>query len=119
MSIKWNSFSLNEQITSSSPTSRQVVYTASNGIGEINSATVWNNSTTASADVSLYIKSDSTTSGSLTPIDKVSVGTQSSASIAKAVSHRIPTSGTVQVIMNTTTQDCYITISGDERQQVS
>ena len=117
MAITWKSFALNEQITSSSATSRQVIYTASNGIGEINSATVWNASTTASADVSIYIKSDSTTSGTLTPVDTVSVGLSSSASIAKAVSHRVPASGTIQVSMSTTTQDCYITISGDERQQ--
>lgn len=117
MAITWKELVLNQQITSSSATSRQVVYTANNGIAEINAATVWNSNTTSSAEVSLYIKTDSTTSGSLTAIDKVNVAADSSASIAKAVSHRVPASGTIQVIMSTTTQDCYISISGDERQQ--
>jgi hypothetical protein len=116
MAITWKSFCLNTNVDSSSSTSRKLLYTASNGVAEINNATITNTGG-AAVDVSLCIATNATLSGTLQPIETVSVGAGSTASVAKAIAHRVPASGTIQAYASTTTYSCYITISGDERQQ--
>lgn len=116
MSVKWASFTLNDNVTATSATSREVLYTANNGIAEINHATVKNTSTTTAYDVYIYIKTDSTISGALQDIEKVNVGAESTITLSKLISHRVPSGGTIQAHVSSGS-DCYITISGDERQQ--
>lgn len=116
MSVKWGSFALNDNITATSATSREVVYTANNGIAEINHATIKNTSGSTAYDVYVYIKTDSTVSGTLQEIEKINVGADSTVTLSKLISHRVPSGGTIQAHVSSGS-DCYITISGDERQQ--
>jgi hypothetical protein len=116
MAITWKSFCLNTNVDSSSSTSRKLLYTASNGVAEVNNATITNTGG-ASVNVSVCIASNATLSGTLQPIETVSVGAGATASVAKAIAHRVPSGGTIQAYASTTTYSCYITISGDERQQ--
>lgn len=116
MSVKWASFTLNDNVTATSATSREVLYTATNGIAEVNHATVKNMSSSTAYDVFIYIKTDSTISGTLQEIEKINVGADTTVTLSKLISHRVPSGGTIQAHVSSGS-DCYITISGDERQQ--
>lgn len=116
MSVKWGSFSLNENIASTSATSRDLIYSATNGVAEINKATVRNTSNTDARDVSFCILSDTTATGTVQVLDTVTVGTESTVNLTNLVSHRVPSGGSIQMFVDAGS-DCYVTISGDERQQ--
>lgn len=116
MAVTWKSMVLDTTITATSSTSRQLLYTASNGIAEINHATVRNTHASNAYDCYIYIKSDATLSGALDPIDKVNVAADTTVTITKLISHRVPKSGTIQV-HDDSGADLQITISGDERTQ--
>lgn len=115
MAITMKSMALGTQITSTSATARQLVYTANNGVAQIDQITA-KNVNVASQDVYVYFKSDATTSGTLEEIQRISISPDSTAQFDKCIGHKIPASGTIQVHSNTAT-DTYITISGIERPQ--
>lgn len=116
MTVKWRSLTLGTQITATSATARQVIYTASDGITEINHATVFNSHASSAYDVYVYIKSDATTSGTLQEIERVSVAANTTVTLSKLISHRVPSGGTIQ-IHDDSGADMYVTMSGDSRTQ--
>lgn len=115
MAITWKSATLDHQITSTDAASRSLLYTASNGVFTIEKVTITNTDGSA-VDVYLYIKSDSTLSGTIRAIQVVSVPANGSASADLLVGHKVPKGGTIQAHAGTTNV-CYDTISGTERTQ--
>lgn len=116
MAITLKSMALNTQITAISATARQVVYTALNGVAQLDQITVSNANASTAYDVYVYMKGDDTTSGTLIEIQKKNIGALSSATFDLCIAHKIPLNGTIQVHSGSAT-DTYITLSGIERQQ--
>lgn len=115
MSIKLKSMALNTQITATSATARQVVYTSTSA-AQIDQLTIKNNHASTAYDVYVYVKSDSTTTGSLASIEKQNIAAGDTAIFTKLISHKLEASYTIQV-HDGSGADCYITISGVERAQ--
>lgn len=110
MAIERASFTLNNQISATSATSREVLYTATNGVANISQATAVNTDTSA-RDLYIYMKEDSTTSGSLTHVEKITISAGKTVALSKLIAHNVPASGTIQAHASTTNV-IYVTISG-------
>ena len=116
MSFTLNNFLLNTQITSISATDRQLAYTASNGIAQIDQITVKNSNVSTAYDVFVYIVSDTTTTGTVVEIQKKNIAADTTVSFEMLIGHKVPSGGSIQV-HSTSATDTYLTISGSERQQ--
>lgn len=116
MSVKIKSATLNTLITAVSATARQVVYTASNGVAKVVQCTVNNKHASSAYYVYVFIKSDATTSGALTEVQRVQVPAAESKQFDLSVGHTIPSGGTLQAYSEDAT-NTYITLSVIERQQ--
>lgn len=109
---------LNTQITSTSAINRQVVYTANNGNAKIQQMTVHNSDGVSAFDIFVYIKTDSTVTGTLIEIQEKSVAINGAISLDLVIGHIVPSGGTIQA-HSTSATALYMTISGIERQNVN
>lgn len=112
MAINPKLFALNTQVTGTGATSRSIVFTASNGTGQIDQITCRNAGGSA-VTVYFYVKADSTTSGALQAIDDVTIGAGDSEIITKLIGHKLPQGYTLQC-HETGGADGYVTVSGSE-----
>lgn len=117
MSISMKSLALNVLCDSTSATARKLVYSATNGIAQIDQITVYSKHATTAYDIYICIAANTTTSGTLYPIQKINIGALSSEIATKLIAHKIPSGGSLQVYDSGSGADLYVTVSGVERQQ--
>lgn len=115
MSINLKSLALNDQITSTSATARELVYSATNGIAQIDQATVYNSDASA-RDLYYYILANTTTTGSVNQIGTVNIAAGATELITDLIGHKVPANGSIQCYASVTNV-LFVSISGMERQQ--
>ena len=112
MAINPSNLALNTLIDKNSATDRKLVYSATNGVAQIDQVSIKNVGAGA-VDVHLFILSDDTITGSVTELDVISVGAGLSEPALILIGHKVPSGGSVQAYASSIT-DAYITISGAE-----
>lgn len=117
MSISMKSLALNVLCDSTSATARKLLYSATNGVAQIDQITVYNKNTLIAYDIYICIASNTTTTGTLQPIQKISIGALSSEIANKLIAHKVPSGGSIQIYDSGSGADLYVTVSGVERQQ--
>lgn len=101
MSISRVNFALNELVVSVDPAARTLIYSASNGTGNIAAATAYNSDASA-VDVTVCILDDSTLTGPARITETVSVPAGGVVSLANLIGHNIPANGSIQAYAGTT-----------------
>lgn len=99
-------------VTGTGATTRSVVASADNGAMQINQITCRNTSA-GSLTVYFYIKTDTTTSGTIYPVDSVSVGAGATEIITKMLNHIVPSGGSIQAYDSSGAAN-YVTVSCSE-----
>ena len=115
MAITHKSMALGTEVTSTSASSRQLLYGANNGVATIEKFTVANDEGSA-YDLSVYIASDQTLTGTIVFQDVVNVGANDTVALTDIVGHKVPSGGSIQAISSNAT-GLHVTISGIERTQ--
>lgn len=115
MAITHSSMALNVEVTETSATSRQLLYSANNGVATIEKFTVANDEG-AAYDISILIASNQTLSGAVVFQEVVNVGANATEAITNIVGHKVPSGGSIQAISSNAT-GLHVTISGIERTQ--
>lgn len=110
MTINRVNLSLNDGISSVSATARDLVYSATNGIANIASATAYN-SDAAAVDLYVAILTNTALTGTVQFIEKVTIGAGARESLANLIGHNVPSGGSIQAYAGTA-DVIYLTISG-------
>ncbi len=115
MAINHKSMTLNVEVTSTSATSRQLLYGADNGVATIEKFTATNDEGSA-YNISVLVASNQTLSGTIVFQDIVQVPANGTVSLTNLVGHKVPSGGSIQAISSNAT-GVHVTISGIERSQ--
>lgn len=111
MASPLKSLALNTQITATSATARQLIYTSNDGKTTPSVISVYNGHASTAYDAYLYYKTDTTTSGTLKPVEKITVSAGQTGSFTKTMSHVLEQGYSIQV-HDTSGADMYISASG-------
>lgn len=114
MPVNLKSMALNSLIAGTTAGTATTVYTANNGIGQIDQATAYN-SDAAAITLYIYILPSGTAATAVDPIDSVSVPAGQSVILNKLISHKVPSLGSVQCYAGTTNK-IRVSLSGVEVQ---
>lgn len=99
-------------VTGTTSTTRSVVANADNGALKVNQITC-RNTTAGAITVYFYIKTDTVTTGTIYPIDSVSVGANTTEIITKMLNHIVPNGGSIQAYDSSGAAN-YVTVSCSE-----
>lgn len=108
MSVAAREPTIEVNITGVANNSRTLMFTASNGVEQIDAASVWNNHATDTKKVYFAIRSSATLSGTCYPFAFASCTAQQSTSISQALGHKVPAGYTLQAYAESA--DLYATI---------
>lgn len=115
MAITHKSMTLGVEVTSTSATSRQLLYAANNGVATVEKFTAANDEGSAYT-LSVLIASDQTLTGTVVFQEIISVPANDTISLTDIVGHKVPSGGSIQAYSSNAT-GVHVTISGIERTQ--
>jgi hypothetical protein len=101
MPVQLKSLALNDLITGTAAASTDTVYTASNGIAQIDQATAYNTSASA-VTLHVYILAPSVAATAAAPIVSKSVGASAGIILSELIAHKVPSGGSIQAYAGTT-----------------
>lgn len=101
MAVTYKSFTLNDQITGASNAAVDTLMTASSGVAQINTATVYNSSA-SSIKLSVYILASGIAATAVDPVWTQDVPATSSAIISGLIGHLVPNLGSLAAFAGTT-----------------
>ena len=100
MAVTPKSLALNDQITGTAAASADTLYTANNGVAQIDAFTVVNPSGSG-VEISIYILPDGVAATTVDPIFKT-VAANTQLIVPEVIGHKVPKLGTIQAFAQTT-----------------
>jgi len=100
MAVTPKSLALNDQIAGTSDAAVDTLYTANNGIAQIDALTVINSDSSA-RDISIYILADDIAATTVSPVFK-SIPANGQLIISDLIGHKIPQGGTLAAFASVT-----------------